>query len=187
MMPEPLQHAIHAAKSVSPIEKPSVVYLSPQGRRFDQESAAEFATREAVILVAGRYEGIDERIIEREIDEEWSIGDFILTGGELPAMVMIDAIARLIPGVVGDQASVTEDSLTRGLLKYPQYTRPETFEDMKVPEVLLSGHHEQIERWRLKQSLGKTWLKRPDLLEKKYMGQEELLLLSEFIEEFLQK
>lgn len=187
MMPEPLLLAIRAAKKASPIATPTVVYLSPQGRRFDQASAVEFATREAMIFVAGRYEGIDERIIENEIDEEWSIGDFILTGGELPAMVMIDTIARLIPGVVGDQDSVNDDSLTRGLLKYPQYTRPEIFEDKVVPEVLLSGHHQQIERWRLKQSLGKTWLKRPDLLEKKYMGPEELLLLSEFIEEFLQK
>ena len=137
--------------------------------------------------MAGRYEGIDERIIEQEIDEEWSIGDYILTGGELPAMVMIDVITRLIPGAVGDGDSVSQDSLTTGLLKYPQYTRAENFSASSVPEVLLSGNHKQINEWRLKASLGKTWLRRPDLLAKKQLNETELRLLAEYIEEFIQK
>jgi tRNA (guanine37-N1)-methyltransferase len=186
MMAEPLQHAIQAAKLAAPTEKPLVIYLSPQGRHFDQEAAADLATRKSLILLAGRYEGIDERLIEQEVDEEWSIGDYILTGGELAAMVMIDAITRLIPGTVGDKDSVTLDSLSSGLLKYPQYTRPEAFAGSRVPEVLLSGHHKHIDAWRLKASLGRTWLRRPDLLAKKQLTEVELALLTEFIEEFLQ-
>ncbi len=186
MMAEPLRDAIHAAKQAASA-RPTVIYLSPQGRRFDQEGAAELAEKDALILVAGRYEGIDERIIEHEVDEEWSVGDYILTGGELAAMTMIDVMTRLIPGAVGDENSVSQDSLTTGLLKYPQYTRPESFEGSAVPDVLLSGHHKQIDRWRLKAALGRTWLKRPDLLAKKQLTQEELTLLTEFIEEFLQK
>jgi tRNA (guanine37-N1)-methyltransferase len=208
MMAQPLQAAIHSAKKAAlekftgegqnllkpanlNIQAPSIIYLSPQGRKFDQESAQELATRKSIILLAGRYEGIDERIIEQEVDEEWSIGDYILTGGELAAMVMIDAITRLIPGALGDQDSVSQDSLTTGLLKYPQYTRPEHFtglnEPSSVPEVLLSGNHKQIEEWRLKASLGKTWLRRPDLLAKKILSKKEESLLAEFIEEFLKK
>ncbi|OGT34912.1 MAG: tRNA (guanosine(37)-N1)-methyltransferase TrmD [Gammaproteobacteria bacterium RIFCSPHIGHO2_12_FULL_37_14] len=186
MMAEPLHAAICDAKKAAP-ENTSVIYLSPQGKRFDQEIASQFAAKGSLILVAGRYEGIDERIIQQDIDEEISIGDYILTGGELAAMVIIDTISRLIPGTVGDHHSVSLDSLTSGLLKYPQYTRPEHFLDDKVPEILLSGHHQQIEHWRLKQSLGKTWLKRPDLLAKKQLSQEEISALNEFIEEFLQK
>jgi len=182
MMAEPLQLAIRAAKQAAP-QPATVIYLSPQGRHFDQHAAVELQQKQHLILLAGRYEGIDERVIEAEIDEEWSIGDYILTGGEFAAMVMIDAIARLIPGVVGEEASVTSDSLTSGLLKYPQYTRPENVAGAKVPEILLSGNHKSIERWRLKQSLGKTWLKRPDLLAKKALSDEELALLNEFIEE----
>lgn len=182
MMPGPLQAALQAAKKTFHAT-PTVIYLSPQGRRFNQEAASELIHK-PLILVAGRYEGVDERIIQQEIDEEWSIGDYILTGGELAAMVMIDTMARLLPGVVGDEDSVLQDSLTSGLLKYPQYTRPEVFNGLPIPEVLLSGHHEQIRQWRLKESLGKTWLKRPDLLEKKSLTEEELLLLREFIEEF---
>lgn len=184
MMAEPLQAAIRAAKQAA--EKPTVIYLSPQGRLFDQDAAAELAAKKSVILLAGRYEGVDERLIESEIDEEWSIGDYILTGGELAAMVMIDATTRLIPGAVGDEDSVSQDSLTTGLLKYPQYTRPENYAGQGVPEVLLSGHHKQIDRWRMKTSLGKTWLRRPDLLAKKRLTEEELALLTEFIEEFMQ-
>ncbi|TAK74019.1 MAG: tRNA (guanosine(37)-N1)-methyltransferase TrmD [Gammaproteobacteria bacterium] len=187
MMAEPLQAAIHAAKQAAPVEKPTVIYLSPQGRLFDQEAAVELAAKPAVIFIAGRYEGIDERIIEQEVDEEWSIGDYILTGGELAAMVMVDAATRLLPGAVGDEDSVTQDSLTSGCLKYPQYTRPETFEGLTVPPVLLSGNHQQIEAWRLKQSLGKTWLRRPDLLAKMHLKGPETELLTEFIEEFLRK
>ncbi|MBV9575474.1 MAG: tRNA (guanosine(37)-N1)-methyltransferase TrmD [Gammaproteobacteria bacterium] len=184
MMAEPLQAALQAAKKTF-AEKPTVIYLSPQGRRFNQEAAIELVNK-PLILLAGRYEGIDERIIQQEIDEEWSVGDYILTGGELAAMVMIDAMARLIPGVVGDEESVMQDSLSSGLLKYPQYTRPEIFNELSVPKVLLSGHHEHIRQWRLKESLGKTWLKRPDLLEKKSLTKEEIALLTEFIEEFYQ-
>lgn len=186
MLAEPLHAALQAAKSAAP-SKPTVIFLSPQGRRFDQEAAVELAAKKAVILLAGRYEGIDERIIEQEIDEEWSIGDYILTGGELAAMAMIDAVTRLIPGAVGDENSVAQDSLTTGLLKYPQYTRPVQFAGSAVPDVLLSGNHKQINQWRLKASLGKTWLRRPDLLAKKRLNEEELVLLSDYIEEFLQK
>ena len=186
MMAKPLHAAIMEAKKAAPSPTP-VIYLSPQGRRFDQNMAIELVAQQSAILIAGRYEGIDERIIENDIDEEWSIGDYILTGGELAAMVVIDAVSRLIPGCVGDQDSIAKDSLTTGLIKYPQYTRPEVFLETTVPDVLLSGHHQQIERWRLKQSLGKTWLKRPDLLAKKQLNPEEASLLTEFIEEFLQK
>jgi tRNA (guanine37-N1)-methyltransferase len=185
MMAEPLQAAIQAAKKAAPRENTKVIYLSPQGQSFTQKTAEDWAEDKSIILVAGRYEGIDERVIEQEIDEEWSIGDYILTGGELPAMVMIDAISRLIPGIVGDENSVKQDSITTGVLKYPQYTRPESFAGKAVPDVLLSGHHRQIEKWRIKQSLGKTWLKRPDLLAKKALNKEQSSLLAEFIEDFL--
>jgi len=186
MMAEPLIAAIKAAREKAP-SNPTVVYLSPQGRLLDQEGILELANNTSLILVSGRYEGIDERVIQQEIDSEWSIGDYILSGGELPAMVMIDAMTRLIPGVVGDQESVTSDSLLSGLLKYPQYTRPEVVNNQAVPSVLLSGHHKQIHNWRLKQSLGKTWLRRPDLLAKLRLSQEESQLLSEYIEEFLKE
>lgn len=182
MMAEPLQAAIHAAKRAAS-EPATVIYLSPQGKRFDQAAAVELAAKKSVVLVAGRYEGIDERIITQEIDAEWSIGDYILTGGELAAMVMIDAATRLIPGAVGDEDSVSQDSLTSGLLKYPQYTRPENFDGLMVPDVLSSGHHKEIRRWRLKQSLGRTWLRRPDLLAKNQLTEEEISLLNEFINE----
>jgi tRNA (guanine37-N1)-methyltransferase len=148
MMPEPLQAAIQAANDAAPVP-PTVIFLSPQGRQFDQKAAERLAEMKSVVMIAGRYEGIDERIIESEVDEEWSIGDFILTGGELAAMVMIDAASRLLPGVVGDDQSVATDSLTSGLLKYPQYTRPEIFAGLPVPPVLMSGHHAEIRRWRL--------------------------------------
>lgn len=184
MMAPPLNAAIQAAKLAAPDKKPKVIYLSPQGQRFDQAAAERLAQQEALILLAGRYEGIDERVIEQSIDEEWSIGDYILTGGELAAMVMIDAITRLLPGVVGDYQSVSQDSLTSGLLKYPQYTRPEMFNQTTVPAVLLSGNHQAIARWRLKAALGRTWLKRPDLLKNKQLTKEELKLLDEFKREW---
>lgn len=186
MMAGPLQQAIQAAKAAAPTDNPTVIYLSPQGRHFDQEAAAELVTKKSVIFLSGRYEGIDERVIEQEVDEEWSIGDYILTGGELAAMVMIDAATRLVPGTVGDQGSVASDSLTSGLLKYPQYTRPDHFMGSDVPEVLLGGNHQDINTWRLKASLGRTWLRRPDLLQKKRLTDQELALLTEFIEDFLQ-
>lgn len=185
MMAEPLQAAIKAAKTTKP--DATVIYLSPQGRQFNQEAAEDLVKQKNIIFLAGRYEGIDERLIEHEVDEEWSIGDYILTGGELAAMVMIDTLARFVPGVVGDEDSVKQDSLATGLLKYPQFTRPESFMGTSVPEILLSGHHQNIDRWRLKTSLGRTWLRRPDLLAKKRLSDQELVLLTEFIEEFLQK
>lgn len=181
MMAEPLTAAIQAAREAAK-SPPTVIYLSPQGRHFDQQAAERLVTLKSVILVAGRYEGIDERVITREIDEEWSIGDYILTGGELAAMVMIDAASRLLPGVVGDDQSVAQDSLTSGLLKYPQYTRPEVFENEPVPAVLMSGHHADIRRWRRQQSLGKTWLRRPDLLANLKLDKEDQRLLDEFID-----
>lgn len=182
MMAQPLQDAIHVAKEAAPI-KPVVIHLSPQGQRFNQDAAEKILAKQSMILVAGRYEGIDERLISLEIDEEWSIGDYILSGGELAAMTMIDVITRLIPGALGHEDSAALDSLSSGLLKYSQYTRPEEFAGLSVPDVLLSGNHQAIERWRLKQSLGKTWLKRPDLLMKKTLDKFQRALLIEFIEE----
>lgn len=135
-----------------------------------------------MILVAGRYEGIDERLISRYVDEEWSIGDYVLSGGELPALVLMDAVIRLIPGVLGDSDSAEQDSFTDGLLDYPHYTRPEVFEGDRVPSVLMGGNHELIRRWRLQQSLGRTWQRRPDLLEERVLSQEEEFLLNEFIQ-----
>lgn len=183
MMAQPLQAAIHAAKQAAPLPRPVVIYLSPQGRHFNQANAEYLLNKQHIVLVAGRYEGIDERLIELEIDEEWSIGDYVLSGGELAAMVMVDALTRLIPGALGHEDSAGEDSLSSGMLKYPHYTRPENFQGKEVPEVLMSGNHQAIFRWRLKQSLGKTWLKRPDLLEKIKLDKLQLELLAEFIQE----
>jgi tRNA (guanine37-N1)-methyltransferase len=182
MMAQPLTDAIQAARKAAPLP-PTVVYLSPQGRHFDQKAAESFQAKKSVILIAGRYEGIDERVLESEVDEEWSIGDYILSGGELAALVIIDAVSRLVPGVIKEEDSVTQDSLSSGLLKYPQYTRPEDYKNKKVPEVLLSGNHQAIQDWRLKQSLGKTWLKRPDLLETQELNKNQQKLLQEFIRE----
>jgi tRNA (guanine37-N1)-methyltransferase len=182
MMVEPLQKAIQAAKQAA-TKKPTIIYLSPQGKTFNQSAAEALLAKESLLLIAGRYEGIDERLLELEVDEEWSIGDYVLSGGELAAMVMIDAITRLIPGALGHEDSADKDSLSTGLLKYPQYTRPEDFEGIKVPPVLLSGNHQAIERWRQKESLGRTWLKRPDLLMKANLTQEQLALLIEFVNE----
>lgn len=186
MMPEPLSAAIQAAKTAAPA-KATCIYLSPQGKRFDQSAAQLLSKKHALIFVSGRYEGIDERIIDQEIDEEWSLGDFILSGGELAAMVMIDSISRNIPGIVGDHDSVHNDTLSDGLLKGAQYTRPEIFKDQTVPYTLLSGHHKDIETWRLKESLGKTWLKRPDLLIQRGLSTQEISLLCEFMQEFFTK
>ncbi|MFT3930260.1 MAG: tRNA (guanosine(37)-N1)-methyltransferase TrmD [Spongiibacteraceae bacterium] len=178
---EPLRAAITAARSELPQAK--VIYLSPQGRRFDQRDAEELVKREQLIFVAGRYEGIDERVIETEIDEEWSIGDYVLSGGELAAMVMIDAVTRLLPGALGDEQSAQQDSFTDGLLDCPHYTRPEEYEGRRVPDVLTSGNHELIRRWRLKQSLGRTWLRRPELLAQRELDKEQQRLLDDFIGE----
>ncbi len=178
MMVQPLRDAIHAARTQAPDSR--VIYLSPQGRRLDQAGAAELAARPGVILVAGRYEGVDQRLIDREVDEEWSIGDYVLSGGELAAMVMMDAVIRLLPGVLGHEQSAAQDSFAAGLLDHPHYTRPEEYEGVAVPPVLLQGDHAAIRRWRLKQALGRTWLERPDLLRDRTLTPEQTALLNEF-------
>lgn len=186
MMVQPLRDAIHAAKAAAG-EGAKVIYLSPQGRKLDQAGVSELATNQKLILVCGRYEGVDERVIQTEIDEEWSIGDYVLSGGELPAMTLIDSVARFIPGVLGHEASAIEDSFADGLLDCPHYTRPEVLEGMEVPPVLLSGNHAEIRRWRLKQSLGRTWLRRPELLENLALTEEQARLLAEFKTEHAQQ
>lgn len=180
MMMQPLFEALQAARAADD-EPAHVIYLSPQGRPLDQRGVESLAQRQRLILIAGRYEGIDERFIEQEVDEEWSIGDYVLSGGELPAMVMIDAVSRLLPGVLGHEDSAEQDSFADGLLDCPHYTRPELWQGRAVPEVLLSGDHAAIERWRLKQSLGRTWLRRPDLLARLELDSEQQKLLQEFI------
>ncbi|MCP8686036.1 tRNA (guanosine(37)-N1)-methyltransferase TrmD [Marinobacterium sedimentorum] len=182
MKVQPLRDAIAAARSAAG-EGATVIYLSPQGRRLDHAGVRELAARQKLILVAGRYEGIDERLLETEIDEEWSLGDFVLSGGELPGMTLIDAVSRLVPGVLGHQSSAAEDSFSEGLLDCSHYTRPEQFDGMQVPEVLLGGNHEEIRRWRLKQQLGRTWTRRPDLLESLELDREQQTLLNEYIRE----
>lgn len=182
MMVQPLREAIHAAKAAAG-EGVKVIYLSPQGRKLDQTGVCELAAYQKIILVCGRYEGIDERVIKTEIDEEWSIGDYVLSGGEIPAMTLIDSVSRFIPGVLGRQASAEEDSFVDGLLDCPHYTRPEVLAGMEVPPVLLSGNHADIRRWRLKQSLGRTWLRRPELLENLALTDEQQVLLREFQKE----
>lgn len=182
MKVETLRAAIHAARAKTG-DGAKVIYLSPQGRALDQAGVQELAKHPALILVAGRYEGVDERLIETEVDEEWSIGDYVLSGGELPALVMIDALARLIPGALNDEESAAQDSFMDGLLDCPHYTRPEDFEGLRVPEVLLSGDHAAIRRWRMKQMLGRTWLRRPDLLEELALSAEQQELLQDFIRE----
>jgi tRNA (guanine37-N1)-methyltransferase len=179
MKVQPLRDAIHAARQAAG-EGVTVAYLSPIGRRLDQPAVQELARRDKLILVCGRYEGIDERVIEAEIDEQWSIGDYVLSGGELAAMVMIDAVTRWLPGALGHEDSASQDSFAEGLLDCPHYTRPEDLDGQQVPEVLLSGNHELIRRWRLQQSLGRTWLHRPDLIEKAELNTEQQALLEEF-------
>ncbi|MGO3408397.1 tRNA (guanosine(37)-N1)-methyltransferase TrmD [Marinomonas sp.] len=181
MKVQPLKDAITSAKLLVPNAK--VIYLSPQGRTLTQEGVQQLAKQAEFILVAGRYEGVDERLIQSEIDEEWSIGDFVLSGGELPAMVLMDAVLRMVPGVLGKQASADEDSFADGLLDCPHYTRPEVLDGESVPSVLLSGNHEEIRRWRLKQKLGRTLQRRPDLLQDLELDKEQQLLLEEFIRE----
>ncbi|MCR4301383.1 MAG: tRNA (guanosine(37)-N1)-methyltransferase TrmD [Sulfuricaulis sp.] len=182
MMIEPLVRALRAARGEQ-TKTAKVVYLSPQGRRLDHAGALELSKREGMILLAGRYEGVDERLLKTEVDEEWSIGDYVLSGGELAAMVLIDAVTRQLPGALGDEDSAQQDSFVEGLLDCEHYTRPEEYGGRKVPEVLLSGDHEKIRRWRLKRSLGRTWLLRPDLLEMLTLNSEQKLLLEEFKEE----
>jgi len=182
MMVQPLRDAIREARAMAD-GKTRVIYLSPQGRKLDQHGLAELAKQSDLVLVCGRYEGVDERIIAAEVDEEWSIGDYVLSGGELAAMVMIDGITRLLPEALGHEESAEQDSFVQGLLDHPQFTRPEEIDGITVPEVLLSGDHQAITRWRYKQALGRTWLRRPDLLEGLDLNSEQEALLAEFIRE----
>lgn len=176
---EPLERALAAAKQA--LGKPAkVIYMSPQGQPLKQAAVSELAQAEALILIAGRYEGIDERFIEAHVDEEWSIGDYVLSGGELPAMVLIDAITRLLPGALNHADSAIEDSFSDGLLDCPHYTRPVTYAGTDVPQVLLSGNHEHIRRWRLQQALGRTAERRADLLDSRSLSGEEKTLLDEY-------
>ena len=186
MMASPLEQAINAAKVAAGVGtggKAKVIYLSPQGTRIDQKRVAELAASDGAILLCGRYEGIDERLIERCVDEELSLGDFVLSGGELAAMALMDACIRQLPGALNDELSAVEDSFAAGLLDCPHYTRPELYEGCEVPDVLLSGNHERIRRWRLKQALGRTLQRRPDLLETRVLSSEETDLLAEFQQE----
>ena len=180
MLAEPLEKALDAVRAAG---GGSVVYLSPQGRRLDHPKVMELAGRSAVTLLCGRYEGVDERLVRRRVEEELSLGDFVLSGGEIAAMAVIDAVVRQLPGALGDGQSAIEESFAGGLLDCPQYTRPESYAGEKVPEVLLSGHHEQIRRWRLKQALGRTWLRRPELVAARALSAEEQGLLEEFKQE----
>lgn len=186
MKVQPLQDALAAAKSKAAQvkgENVRVIYLSPQGRRLDHKLASELATYDKLICVSGRYEGIDERVINAHVDDEVSIGDYVLSGGELAAMVLIDTVARLRPGVLGHEESANQDSFVDGLLDCPHYTRPEQIGGVEVPAVLMSGNHEEIRKWRLKQALGRTHERRPDLLEKLNLSREQELLLAEFLKD----
>ncbi len=176
---EPFSRAIRAAKRALPAGGP-VIFLSPQGRRFDQRIARELAELPGMVLVAGRYEGFDERLIEAECDDEMSLGDFVLSGGEVVALAMMDAVIRLLPGALGDETSAENDSFSDDLFDCPHYTRPEQVDGMAVPQVLLDGNHEEIRRWRLKQALGRTSVRRPDLLDRRQLTDEEERLLREY-------
>ena len=186
MMPEPLGKAVAAARQrqkSTGVKQPRVIHLTPQGRLLNHSLVMELAAEQGVVLLAGRYEGVDERVIAREVDTEISIGDYVLSGGELAAMVVIDSIVRQLPGVLGDADSASQDSFVNGLLDCPHYTRPEVYEGEPVPAVLLSGNHAEISRWRLKQALGRTWQRRPDLLQRHALSDEERKLLEEFKQE----
>jgi tRNA (guanine37-N1)-methyltransferase len=186
MMAEPLERAVSAARQrqmSTGVKKPRVIYLSPQGRLLNHALVMELAAEQGLVLLAGRYEGVDERAIARVVDDEVSIGDYVLSGGELAAMVLIDSIVRQLPGALGDAQSAAEESFVNGLLDCPQYTRPEQYEGLAVPPVLMSGNHAVIGRWRLKQALGRTWQRRPELLERRGMSEDERGLLEEFKQE----
>lgn len=182
MMVQPLRDAIHAAKAAAS-EGAKVVYLSPQGRKLTQQGVEELSENQKLILVCGRYEGIDERIIQTEVDEEWSVGDYVLSGGELPAMTLIDSVSRLVPGVLGKQTSAEQDSFSDGLLDCPHYTRPESLDGLNVPKVLLSGNHKNIERWRHQQSLKRTLQRRPEIFENLALTDQQTALLAEALAE----
>jgi tRNA (guanine37-N1)-methyltransferase len=182
LKPEAMTAAIDAAAARAPAGS-ARVYMSAQGVPFTQALAKEFATLPGLVLVAGRYEGLDERVIESRIDREVSIGDYVLSGGEFPALVVLDAVARLLPGVLGDDRSAVEESFDSGLLDWPHYTRPVEFEGRKVPDVLQGGHHADIQRWRLKQAVARTWMRRPDLIAKGGLPADAARLLDEFLAE----
>jgi tRNA (guanine37-N1)-methyltransferase len=187
MLAEPLALAIATAKqsqAQTGVVKSCVIHLSPQGRQLTHAVVKELLERnDGLILLASRYEGVDERLIRQQVDEELSIGDYVLSGGELAAMVLIDSLVRHLPGVLGDAESAQQDSFVAGLLDCPHYTRPEIFEGEGIPEVLLSGHHAEIEKWRLKQALGRTWQRRPDLLAQRQLTKQEARLLAEYQQE----
>lgn len=182
MLAEPLAACIEHAKAVMPVGT-KLVYLSPQGQQFNQHIAINATEASSLLLLCGRYEGIDERIIAEYVDAEWSIGDYVLSGGEFAALTVIDAITRLIPGVLGHQDSAAEDSFSEGLLDCPHYTRPEVFHDQAIPPILLSGNHADIATWRMQQSLGRTWERRPDLLEQLQLTKKQQNLLDEYIQQ----
>lgn len=187
MLAQPLERAILAAKARQArtgVGQTRVIYLSPQGVLLDHEVVRRLAGMPGLVLLAGRYEGVDERLLRWQVDEELSIGDYVLSGGELPAMVLTDAVVRQLPGVLGDPESASQDSFVNGLLDCPHYTRPEVYAAEAVPPVLMSGHHAEIARWRLKQSLGRTWMRRPELLERRGLSEQERLLLEEFRRDF---
>jgi len=182
MKVQPLEETIQAVREKNPLAQ--LVYLSPQGKPVDQDMLSKQVNAGSVIFLCGRYEGIDERLVQQEVDQEWSIGDYIISGGELAAMVCIDAMTRLIPGALGHEQSAQQDSFSDGLLDYPHYTRPEEYKGVKVPEVLMNGNHRHIEDWRERQSLGRTWQRRPDLLELKVLDDRQQALLNDFKDEF---
>ena len=186
MMVEPLEKALAAARQrqkSTGAKRTRVVQLSPQGRPLNHPMVMELSALQGLVLLAGRYEGVDERLVARAVDEEISIGDYVLSGGELAAMVVMDAIVRQLPGALGDAESASQDSFVSGLLDCPHYTRPEVYEGVAVPPVLMSGNHAEIARWRLKQALGRTWQRRPDLLERRTLSADEKALLEEFKQE----
>ena len=182
MMVRPLREAISRARQFSP-NLAHVIYLSPQGRRFEQRAVSELGAHAHLVLIAGRYEGIDERIIQGDVDSEWSVGDYVVSGGEVPALLMIDAIARTLPGALGDERSAQEDSFCDDLLDHPHFTRPDLIGEERVPEVLLGGDHAAIARWRRKQRLGRTFERRPDLFKQALLTQEDQHLLKEYLSE----
>jgi tRNA (guanine37-N1)-methyltransferase len=186
MMPEPLGKAVDAARQrqlSTGVKRPHVLHLSPQGRRLDHETVADLASKQGVVMIAGRYEGVDERVVSHVAHDELSLGDYVLSGGELAAMVVIDCVVRQLPGALGDAVSAVQDSFFGGLLDCPHYTRPEVYEGAAVPAVLLSGNHAEIARWRLKQALGRTWQRRPDLIAQRTLNALETALLEEFKKE----
>lgn len=188
LLAQPLALALAAARArqqAAGVDCPHVVYLSPQGKPLTHQRVMAFSGMAGLILLAGRYEGVDDRLLQREVQEEISIGDYVLSGGELPAMVLMDAVVRQLPGVLGDDASAHQESFVHGLLECPHYTRPEVYEGLAVPPVLLSGHHALIERWRRKQALGRTWQKRPDMLASQPLSADDQKLLDEFKAELI--